>query len=120
MSRQRIRPKHFRRKALTTLFVLIPATIIWIVLGIRRNKELQSAFDRISAGMSRDEVAAIMGTPSRIEKNCDEAIVFRGQPDFAKCTEEDVYPIWFTLGDHWEIYFDTQGRVIYTNAILSP
>jgi hypothetical protein len=108
------------RRGLTALIVLIFVTTQWIVLGIRRNKELESGFDKIVAGMSREKVTALIGSPSRVQRNCDEAIVFRARPNFAQCSEEDVYPISFTVSDHWEIYFDKQGRVLYITAILSP
>jgi hypothetical protein len=100
-----------------SLIVLVPTT--YVFLGIRRDGYLGSGFDKISNGMSRQEVVAIMGRPKRALR-CDEPML--ANPGLKKCAKIVVYPVSFAPLDpeYYAIYFDRDNRVIYKFELQSP
>jgi hypothetical protein len=105
------------RVLMGSLILLVPT--VFVFLGIRRDGYLSSGFEKVSNGMSRQEVVAIMGTLKRTLR-CDEPMF--AAPDLRKCAQIEVYPVSFAPLDpgYYAIYFDRDKRVIYKFEFQSP
>jgi hypothetical protein len=93
--------------------------LILVVFGILRKKDLDRGFEKVSTGMSRQEVIAIMGITKRTMR-CDEPI-FKAN-DLKKCAKIYVYPVSFAPLDpeYYVIYLDANKRVIDKFEYQSP
>jgi hypothetical protein len=106
------------RGILSTVSVMgVIATLL--LLGVNRDKYLSSGFERVSTGMSRQQVAALMGTPKRIER-CSSGPFAPRVLD--RCVETNVYSQSFAPLDpeYRVVWLDEDQRVIDKYQYQSP
>jgi hypothetical protein len=108
--------KKHRIVVATGVLALILASSL--ALGRRRDNHLSSEFEKVSIGMSHEEVADLMGSARR-EESCDSGMFASHDK---RCAATDVYPLSFAPLDpeYMVIYFDSDHRVIDKIVYQSP
>lgn len=106
-----------RRIIAAGVFVFVPAVLV--ALGVRRDKRLRTGFERVSAGMSQEEVFELMGAPGS-SGDCDRGIVASHQ--VSGCVEADLYAVSFAPLDpeYCVVYLDGHKRVMDKGVLQSP
>jgi hypothetical protein len=102
---------------IAVLVLFVVGTLV--ALGVHRDHDLNSGFERVSIGMSHGQVDALMGS-AKMTKGCVTGPFASSHPD--RCVESDVYPCSFVPLDpeFWVVWFDRDKRVIGKNQYQSP
>jgi hypothetical protein len=100
----------------TGLIVLVLASSL--ALGRHRDNRLSSEFEKVSIGMSHEEVVELMGS-ARGDASCDSGMFASHNK---RCAATDVYRLSFAPLDpeYLVIYFDSDHRVIDKFDYQSP
>ena len=108
----------------TLFFVSITIVLIalcWIAWGIRRDKQLDSGFNKIKSGDSESEVVRLLGRPKRVE-HCGDFMGPLGKHESESCVTEYLYGSFFSplVPQYFVVRFDLRGRVSSTTPYSSP
>jgi hypothetical protein len=105
-----------RRPAEYAFVAFILAAAAWCVWGFWHDRRLPDRFERVSLGMDREAVEAVLGAPDW-ESGCGGAEVITLPR--ADCALELGYSSAFApvLPRYWVIQLDRSGRVIEADAL---
>jgi hypothetical protein len=97
------------RKLLAALLVTpIVIAVVLLALWPQANRVTRDNYARITFGMSRPEVCAILGPP--YDYTYGQAVIFGARLE-GKLPEEDTSEIWTADGCQIWMYFDREGKV---------
>ena len=102
------------RSAAFLAISIITVVIAWFIYGYFYDLRLKHNFDRVSKGMSEQEVQAVMDKPDSIGK-CGK---LGGYPD--GCSKEYLYNPRLPVIENWAIFFDSKGVVLDKYDYISP
>jgi hypothetical protein len=101
-----------RMVALTAGTVLM--ALSWFLYGYFYDSRLEHNFERVSKGMTQQEVRSVMGKPDTVGK-CGE---LGGYPE--GYSNEYLYKPMIPAIETWAFFFDSQGRVLDKYEYQSP
>ena len=106
-----------RKGLVTGLIALVPASLV--SFGIVRESSLGADFERVSVGMSEQQVIRVMGRLGWTER-CPSGPLT--DPCLGRCVEAYVYPSSFAplIPEYWVIWFDSDKRVVGKLDCQSP
>lgn len=102
---------------LAVCIALVAGCALWVG---RQNSLLESGFQAVTPGMSRNEVISLMGKPATETAGCHEGLTWMGQTvTGGPCGVEFRYDA-HIKPVYWTVSFDRENRAMAKYEYVSP